>query len=300
MKIERIVFPTDFSEPSSGALLHACEVAGKFGAQLTVLHVQVPNTDDPSHKSYLFFNEKKYADYVKEQFQRVLSRIDAGLQVESEVWQAVAPAVGILHYLEQKPADIVVMGTRGRSALGRFFLGTVAEKVVRHARCPVLTVAPGRENYRDNPAVRRILVPFDFSVYSLQALRCAREFGRRYEAELEALYVVTQPARPSFDESAQVSIRADLSKWTAEARTAFGRTLEEDGLAGVTLKVVVGEGGNRASEEIVAFARETRTDLIVMGTHGLSGIEHVLLGSTTERVVRTAPCPVMTIRRSPA
>jgi len=183
--------------------------------------------------------------------------------------RGISPAAGILDYLEQNPVDAVVMGTHGRSPLGRFFLGTVTEKVVRHAPCAVLTVAHHRMNYRNIPDYRKILAPFDFSEYSVKALLKARALALKYQA--------------------------DLPKFEANAKRALAKSLGKLGLKGLKVHVEDGTGDGRASEIIVKFAEENLVDLIVMGTHGLTGIERVLLGSTTERVVRTAPCPILTV-----
>jgi nucleotide-binding universal stress UspA family protein len=298
MKIGNILFPTDFSEASNSALAHASSLARKLDAQVTVLHVGVPNAADPGQPHLFCLNEDGYTNYVEEQLREIVVRIGPDLNVSTFVSSEVSPALGILNYLERYSIDAVVMGTYGRSALGRFFLGTVAEKVVRHARCPLLTVALHRQNYQNTWSYRRILAPCDFSEYSLEAVRFARALARKYQADLQVLYVITSQPEPGFCEEWTPDINDFLPQVAASAKESLAETLDEQGLDDLRVAVEIGRAGNRASEEIVSFAEEHHSDLIVMGTHGMTGIERVMLGSTTERVVRTAPCPVLTVQKS--
>jgi nucleotide-binding universal stress UspA family protein len=295
MKIKDILFPTDFSEAAGRALPHVMTMAGKFDSRIRVLHVRVPYADDPNRPQYLFVDEDRYTKYVEDQLQKTLDRLEPDHRVSTAFSRGVSPAVGILRHLERSPVDVVVMGTHGRSALRHFLLGTVAEKVVRHARCPVLTVAYGRKNYRDNPSFQRILVPFDFSEYSIGAVRYARELARSYDADLQVLYVVAREVQPSLGEFSEIPDDVRLAKLADKAGRALGKTLVEQGLDSVTPHVDIEKGAKAASEGIVDFADQNSVDLITMARHGLTGKEHALMGSTTERVVRTAPCPVLTI-----
>jgi nucleotide-binding universal stress UspA family protein len=296
MPIENILFPTDFSEAAGRALPHALTMAGKFDSRITALHVRVLFADDPNRPEYHFFDEGRYAEYVEDQLEGILNELQPIHRVSTAVVRDISPAGGILNYLEEHSVDLAVIGTHGRSALGRFFLGTVAEKVVRHARCPVLTVAHHRQDYRGSPSYRKILVPFDFSKYSLEAVRQAEVLARTYEAELLVLYVIDQQVHPGFLEFLKIRSSEDLSSLSVNARKALDEVFDKHGLKGLNLYVETNSGEVTASEAIVGFARENRVDLIVMGTHGLTGLEHVLLGSTTERVVRMASCPVLTAK----
>ncbi len=298
MNIRNILVPTDFSEAANHSLPHALTLANKFDAGITVLHVQVPYADDPGHPHYVFFNEDQYAEYAANRLQEILNRTGSFGRVSTQVVHAVSPSLGILRYLEQNPIDAVVIGTHGRSALKRFFLGTVAEKVVRHAICPVLTVACQRYNYRDNPSFQKILVPFDFSEYSVEAARKGWKLSQKYGAELQVVHIVTQEIQPQFQKFSRNRFRSHLPELATIADEALRQTLREEGLSDLRSHIEIGEENERASESIVRFARGYEADLLVLGRHGLTGIETVLLGSTTERVVRTAPCPVLTVHRT--
>jgi nucleotide-binding universal stress UspA family protein len=298
--IENILFPTDFSEPAKRALPHALVMATKCDSRITLLHVRVLFEDDPNQTQYHFFEEGKYAGYIEGQLEEIRQKFTPDHRVSTATVRGISPAAGILDYLEQNQVDAVVMGTHGRSPLGRFLLGTVTEKVVRHAPCAVLTVAHHRMNYRGNPDYRKMLVPFDFSEYSVEALLQARALALKYQSDLQVLHVLTPQLQPFFYELWKISNVADLPKFEATAKRALVKSLGKLGLKGLKTHVEDGRGDRRASEIIVKFAEENLVDLIVMGTHGLTGIGRVLLGSTTERVVRTAPCPVLTVHGSKA
>ena len=143
--------------------------------------------------------------------------------------------------------------------------------------------------------LHRILVPTDFSKFSQHALTYAAAFAEKFGAELYLLHVVQDlalvipeviPIEPPLTPSVQ--------QLTTAVQSAFDRVVEENRLQGLTVHREVREG--TPFYEIIRYAREATIDLIVMGTHGHTGLAHVLLGSVTEKVVRKAPCPVLTVR----
>ncbi len=143
--------------------------------------------------------------------------------------------------------------------------------------------------------LKRILVPTDFSEHSRNALRYAAAFANRFGAEIYLLHVfqdlsIFQPDAVTAGPPAA----APLEEMLAAARAALERSLQESNVKGLPVHPEVCEGS--PFEEIVTFAKEKDIDLIVMGTHGRGWLAHVLLGSVTEKVVRKAPCPVLTVR----
>lgn len=294
MEVRNVLFPTDFSEASQRALPHAVEFARRFGARITMIHVRTPYADDPNRPEYHFLDEGKYSEFVEKELERASNGIEAGHRVETVIAREVSPAAGILDYLDKGKADLVVMGTHGRTGLGHFFLGSVAERIVRHAPVPVLTVAGLRQPYRDHPAYRRIVVAYDFSKHAKAAALQARELALVYGAEMTIFYVIEQEIHPGYYEQWKLSVRSEMDQIVADARASLMGVLGEHGLDDVEVAIEVGEGDGRAHRDITRHAEQSEADLIVMGTYGLSGVERMLLGSTTERVVRIAPCPVLT------
>ncbi len=294
MEVQNILFPTDFSKSAERALPHALEISRRFGGKVTILHVRTPFGDDAGSPEFQFFDQGKYELYVEKQLEEMPEIIDASERVDTATARNISAASGILEFADDHEIDMVVMGTHGRSALAQFFLGSVAEKVVRHASCPVLTVADHRGGYRSRPVYRKILAAFDFSRASKDAVRRGQQFSQAYQADLEVFYVVEQIVLPPLDKFWKASVRSELPEVVSSARKAVTEALGEDALGSFSLNVQVGDADGKAEGEIVERARAKEFDLIIMGTHGLTGLDHALLGSTTERVVRIAPCPVLT------
>jgi nucleotide-binding universal stress UspA family protein len=143
--------------------------------------------------------------------------------------------------------------------------------------------------------LRRILVPTDFSKSSANALTYAVAFAEKFGAEILLLHVV-QDLALFIPEAVLVAPppAPPVEQFAAAARTALERVIGELQQPGLTIRPEVVEG--TPYEEIVRFARERDVDLIVIGTHGHTGLAHILLGGVTDKVVRRAPCPVLTVR----
>lgn len=143
--------------------------------------------------------------------------------------------------------------------------------------------------------LRRILVPTDFSKFSQVALTYAAALAEKFGAEIHLLHVVQDMALFIPDAVAVAPpVVPPVEEFAAAAREALDRLVRENHLEAIPLRREVIEG--TPFYEIIRYAREADIDLIVMGTHGHAGLIHVLLGSVTEKVVRKAPCPVLTVR----
>ena len=143
--------------------------------------------------------------------------------------------------------------------------------------------------------LRRILLPTDFSKHSQNALNYAVAFAEKFGAELHLLHVV-QDLALFIPEAVSVAppVGPPTSQLAAAAQAALDRLVRDNDLRRFKVHLEVREG--TPFYEIIQAAREKAIDLIIMGTHGHSGLAHVLLGSVTEKVVRKAPCPVLTVR----
>jgi nucleotide-binding universal stress UspA family protein len=143
--------------------------------------------------------------------------------------------------------------------------------------------------------IQKILVPTDFSQNSLPALAQAKEFAKCFEAEIVLIHVLESPVYPAMTLGAGA---ASLPTIQEEIRQNVSTHLEnlrkEEFPDGIKARTILREGNPYG--EIIAAAKEEGADLIVIATHGHTGIKHLMLGSTTEKVVRTAPCAVLTIR----
>jgi len=184
--------------------------------------------------------------------------------------------------------DLIVMGTHGRHGLDHILLGSVTEKVLRKARCPVLAVrkpahefvAPG--DSAEPVHLRKILVGVDFSTYSERALFYALSLAEEYKAELTALHVMED-----------FPLHKDLTAVTSEVVRQLEGLLPPSARNSNLLKPRLRVG--KPYEEIIRSARETDTDLIILGVRGRNALDLAIFGSTTHRVIQKGPCPVLTV-----
>jgi len=298
MKVAKVLCPTDFSPCAGQALEVAVLVARSFGAELHVLHGIVLHAADPHSAVHHLPN--------LEEIQAILQRAAASALAEDiaphadgtlrivEV-QRRAPFAGeaILNYAEEIGADLIVMGTHGRRGLSHLLLGSVANEVVRRAPCPVMTVRP-RPDGAHLRAIDRILVPVDFSKAANAALAAARDLAVAWTATLDVLHVIEETVMPAFYAAGVTSLLQLDPEIRTRCQAELSRRVERLGGPSVVANAHVREG--KAAQQIVAFAAEQASDLIVLATAGRTGVERLLLGSVAEKVVRLAPCPVLVVR----
>jgi nucleotide-binding universal stress UspA family protein len=300
MKVERILFPTDFSRCAGQALPHALFLARSFDAEVHMLHAIVLLDEDPHDPGAHFPDPEQIAAELREiaaaRMRADLASAPGGLTVHEEQRRGVSVATVVLDYADEIAADLIVIGTHGRRGLGHLLLGSATEEIVRHATCPVMTVRESREEPRVD-ALDRILVPIDFSAPSRRALATARELAQRYGASLQLLHVVEEAIVPEFYMQGRVVEPVLAGELRERARARLAALFEDTGGPAVPMETFAIEG--RAWHAIGDFALETNSDLIVISSHGLTGLARALLGSVAERVVRSAPCPVLTLRVMP-
>ncbi len=297
LPIKKILFPTDFSECANHAFKYSVTLAEKYNAELTMFHAIVMFQDDPNNPDYRFpdmtdcYKTLEKASY--KEFDR-LCRDWKKLKTKNVVVRGFSPAEEILQYAEDKNIDLIVMGTHGRSAITRFFLGSTAEKVVRFSPCPVITLREEPKEYIKTRTYGRILFPTDYSEHAQKALKWAVELAKDYHTELDVLHVLEQNIPPQYY-SAGISSLFDLDRELKKrAMKALAKFLEGVDRKQINVKRFIREG--KSDVEIVKFAEKRSIDLIIMPSHGMSGLERILMGSTTERVIRRALCPVLTIK----
>ncbi|MEN8181113.1 MAG: universal stress protein [Myxococcota bacterium] len=298
LSIETILVPVDFSAHSKAALIRAIDLARDVGARLHLLHCyEVPY---PGVAEYQVAIPDTVWERVREVAARRIEELreqaaSAGVEVSTDVSSEPA-ANAIATVAERIGADLIVMGTRGNTGLEHVLLGSVAERTLRSAPCNVLAVKGPKESSPASDAaspIRTILAAVDYSPRSLAALTTAVELSQRIGAKLHIVHAFSLPvvfagpyeiAVPGavFDE-ARRGAREELEKVTREASAE-----------GVAIESHLAEGP--AASAIVATAEELGADLIVMGTHGHTGLKHLMLGSVAERTLRLAPCSVLTVK----
>lgn len=184
--------------------------------------------------------------------------------------------------------DLVVMGKHGRTGLQRFVLGSVAEKVVRHASCSVLTIPPDSEP----TAFASILVPIDFSASSRDAMESAAGLVERGGQGITLLHVIELPVNYHGEPKIE-GLMEMLDKRGTELLDQWAAELRAKGAVTVTARSRIG----RPASEVLAVLEELPGfDLVITGSQGRTGLTRALLGSVAEKIVRHAPCPVLVAR----
>ncbi len=285
-----ILAATDFSETAERAAALAGILALRFSADLHLLHVVV--LDEYSNLDEGGRDQLEQLQATSEERRRELLEKSSGnhdVSVTPILVRGIDPDEVIVETASDLGCDLIVMGTHGRRGLSHLFLGSVAERVVRTSPAPVLTLRADAVVEPDG--VTRILVPYDFSGASAEALRQAAVWADALNAQITLLHVVEPVVYPEFY---SVDILPDnlMMRLTTRSEEALDKAAAEhlDGRGCPTL-VEVG----RAADTIVNLADPDRFDLVVMATRGLSGLEHVLLGSVVESVLRRCRVPMLTV-----
>jgi nucleotide-binding universal stress UspA family protein len=298
VRIKQILCPIDFSEFSRHAFDRAVAVARIHDATVTVLHVfplptPVPTIPFGPEGPGPFVLHELDRDAVLAQMRKFLG-LDGGARPALEVVEANNTHQEILTQAERLSADLIVMGTHGRSGFQRLLLGSVTEKVLRTSPVPVLTVpvlAPGT----GKGAFERIVCATDFSDCSIAALRYAASLAMEGTVRLTVVHVVE--IIPVGYEPMMVTPYDDAShrdELVKAARERLRRLLPETVREACMVDELVTTG--KAYVEILGTAAERQADLIVLGIHGRNALDRFLFGSTTEHIVRRATCPVLTVR----
>ncbi len=286
MEFNDIVVPVDFSECSKAAVTRAVSLAERFGGRVHLIHAVSPIPYPPEFgygAEVLEDVEARAALHLSRWAQELR---EAGREVTDKT--VLGPAVdAIQRAVEDAGADLVVMGTHGHTGIKHAFLGSVAARTLRVAPCPVWTVHGEGDA---SAAVRRVLVPTDFSPHSDHALEAAISFCKTWGAELSVVHVFQSPL-PLY---AEVPTREEMTHdFRESAKRRLDEALGQAKAAGLDGAARLLEGECAAA--IAECARNHGIDLILLGTRANRGIKRAFLGSVAERVVRTAPCSVLTM-----
>lgn len=292
MEIRKILVGIDFSEQSEHAAREAAAIAKRTNATMTLVHIGSVVRDigwvAPSSVKEWERVLRAQAEEADKKMVELCDRLsDGGVEV-SRLVRDEAPAEGVCAAAEQVGADLVVVGSHGRTGLKRFFLGSVAERVARLCNGDVL-VARGAAT----EAYRRLLVPTDFSPHAEMALRRAISVAEPGATiDLVHFWLLPVVVGGGFGEAALVSSHGEHRS----AVDALGERLVEK-YKSDKIELSFQSIERSPAEGIVhhASAEGAEYDAIVLGSHGRRGLRRFLLGSVAERVVRRAPCSVMVV-----
>ena len=286
-RFERILCPLDFSEFSSKAYEYAALLALRYGSKLYMQHVieppfsAYPGVEFPDTLWQVYRELRSHTEAALQDFLKKHAR--EGLSPQWSVSDGHIPAA-ILSFAEEQAVDLIVMGTHGRRGLDHLLLGSVTEKVLRKARCPILVVGKTERDFEpvEPISLHKIFYCTDFSKNSEQALSYALSLAQEFAAELTLLHVVED-----------FPLTKDLPTLTAEVTSQLEALVppEVRDKDKIRSKLCVG----KPHEEIIREASEHAADLVVLGVRGRHLLDLALFGSTTHRVIQRGPCPVLVV-----
>ncbi|MDI3341797.1 MAG: universal stress protein [Sphaerobacter sp.] len=282
--IGTVVVPLDGSPLAEEALPYAAAIAERSQAPLHLLRVIPP--DAPAAA------EEEARRYLREKARTFGDRVQLSVHIGH-------PAEQIIDSAAEMSDPIIVMTTRGRSGIGRWIYGSVADQVVRAAEVPVLLIRSGMPR-RATDTFRRILVPLDGSAYAEAALPVAVQLARAFDAELvlvrvaetSQIYRTLTPTAPT--PIAVETLDEIAAQVRSEARSYLHQVAERLQREGVRVQSEVLEGF--PTEQLLAYERDQTVDLVVMATHGRSGVSRLVFGSVAERILRLGQTPVMMVK----
>ncbi len=297
-KINNILFPTDFSRCADQALNHALFLAKKYGAELHIIHAVVLFDNDPNviPKKFPELDElrSRLERITDERINEIIkSRKTEKLNLHTAQIRGISAASVILEYASDNDIDLIVMGTQGRRGISHMLLGSVAEEIIRLSICPVLTIRES-EKPKSIEAFEKILVPVDFSDYSKESIVYAKEIAQMYEAKLHLLHVIEKFTYPSFYLTDKTPLSEFITKLEKKSMESLEEIVKESVGTEIETEYHVIEG--HAAKSIVQFETVNDIDLVVIASHGMTAIEHFVLGSVTEKVVRRSSSPVFTVK----
>ncbi|RJQ51358.1 MAG: universal stress protein [Nitrospiraceae bacterium] len=287
-KLEKFLLSTDASEFSEGAIREAINLSKTCSGKLFAISVIETN---PEYETLAPQLVEKAEKETRRHLEAVKARaLKEGVDCEIIARQGDEPYRYIVEEAEKIKAEIIIMGRRGRKGLKRLMMGSETARVIGHAPCKVLVVPrAARVEFRN------ILVATDGSKFSEAAVSEAISIAKRCDSNLIVISVVPSEAGSPFD-----IVHSEMHKGTvsdkefqeAEKNVKNVKTLAEEN--GVRVKGFILSG--RPYEAIIETAKENKADLIVVGSHGRTGLAKVFMGSVTERVIGLAECAVLVVK----
>ncbi|MGE0444421.1 MAG: universal stress protein [Vicinamibacterales bacterium] len=294
IQIRRILCPVDFSVTSEHAVDQALVIAHWYEAGLTLLHVFAtrPSLDLPP----IVLGDAD-RERLLSAMRTMTARAPAGVALEYRVEEAEYVDREIAAQAAATQADLLVIGTHGRSGIQHLLLGSIAEKVMRKATCPTLVVPPRAPHVPPDTPVqfKRILCAVDFSDSSLSAAAFALSLAEEADAHVTLVHAIELPPELRENTLAEdFDIDRIHAAAAAEALRRLRSLVPEEARTYCTVETAVVEG--RAYRQLLQRAAEDEVGLLVMGVHGRGVVDRLVFGSTTHNVIREARCPVLIVR----
>jgi nucleotide-binding universal stress UspA family protein len=302
--IHEILVAVDFSGGSNSALDYAALIAKKLGANLHVIHVWqvpefVPRSERTSEATLAYFRKALEDQASRELAELVRDAKRRGIAVTHAFTESGVPSSVIVDVAARQKYDLIVLGTHGRTGLAHALLGSVTEKVLRRAPCPVVAVRGSAP--KGDAKIGRILAPVDYSEGSRRSLAFAADLARSCGAELDVVHVWDRPAYVPADTIVHAPgdtrrnlgelVRENAERQMRDFLAPFATARDGGALELPPNRLLSGE----PASTLIAELEKGGHDLVVLGTHGRTGFRRLLLGSIAEKLVRYSPVAVVTV-----
>jgi nucleotide-binding universal stress UspA family protein len=293
MQIKKIICATDFSDLANYAIYYGVSLAREFKAKLYLCHVIDLSSATMYGEATFGFESQliHMEDFTHERMKRIMSEHE----IEWEPLVATGNAADeVARLAEKNGADMAISATRGRSGLKRLILGSVTEHLMRTLHCPLLTVRGLEQDQSKEIRFKRILVGTDFSPDSNLAFEYGLSLAQEFQSELHLVHVLEPPSYRDLPKSVDAESEIIRKKLHEELNKKLEFMVPTDALNWCKPKTTLLAGDPH--EELSKYADIQNIDLVVLGVTGHSLVESLFVGSTTERVIRKAPCSVLSVR----
>ena len=296
VRLKTILCTTDFSDYSNQTVVYGAAIAKEFDARLLVCHVI-----DLQFAAIYGTVHFLPPDLQTQSIETAQERIAELMQAQPVPWEAVVstgpPADEISRLVTERAVDLAISATHGRTGLKRFILGSVTERLMRSLKCPLLVVRETPPELMPDPGqglrFKKILVGCDFSPAANAALEYGVSLAQEFEAELHLIHVLEPQVYSDFLATTLDEGHGDTDGIRAELDRRLTELITPEVMNWCRVKTVVVEG--RPFEAITGYAGENDIDLVALGVRGYGVVETLFLGSTTDRVIRKAQCPVLSV-----
>ena len=285
LSIASIVFATDFSPASRNAGLYAAAIARHFNAELIVIHAFILSQNAREAES-LGRTDSAERRHLEEQLRATAASLMAyGASVHAELLDG-EPSEKVAAFADAIPRSLLVLGTHGGGSVERHVIGSVAERSLRRAACPTITVGPKVPELNRTQIFSRMLYATDCSEMASRAAPLACAMARTFSSALRVISIIDDKSGPLAD------VLADLEFHTHQAISD-----QIEGQCDHFSEARVLANSKRAREVILKYAADTKSDLIILGVHRRKTIEILDRNSVTIQLITCAHCPVLTVTK---
>lgn len=289
--MKRVVVCVDLTEYTYRAVAYGAYIAWKLGLPLEILHVVRP-LDIPFEPGGFEDIIERFTSYAQEQAESQLKEIKEKVKEKVNIGASIVARVGhpveeILEYESEKPS-LLVLSAHDSGGFLRFLIGGVSEKIARKAQSSTLVLRPQNEALIGDVSIERILVPVDFSEFSLKALKLAKHFSLKMKCKILLLHIFKRDAMKILTKREE-DAGPLIEEWIKEAKRKLDEWAEN-----YNAEPIFREG--EPSLEILEISFSQRADLLIMGAKGTSVSQKIMLGHTTERILKTSGIPVLVAR----